>query len=86
MEGEFREERLRRDARGRGRPLFPGWGWARNDVAQYQRLAQLLGPKLRPVRPTGPKPAHVPGQVAFWAGRPPAREPEEVYTSGDGRR
>jgi hypothetical protein len=53
-----------------GKPRFAGWANARNDVADYGRLAELLGPRLLPVRPVGRKPPHVPGQIPLWGGPP----------------
>jgi hypothetical protein len=50
---------------------FPGWANARNDAAEYARLAVTLGPRLHPVRPPGGrKPRHVRGQLKLWGGSP----------------
>jgi hypothetical protein len=53
---------------------YRDWGNARNDAADYGRLANLLDPELelRPARPVGRKPPHIPGQLSLWGGRAPA--------------
>jgi hypothetical protein len=49
---------------------FANWGNARDDALDYGRLAQLLGPRLHPVRPVVRRPPHVAGQIPLWGGPP----------------
>ena len=51
----------------RTRSSWSGWGNARNDTAEYGRVAARLKDGMRPVRPAEKKALHTPGQIPlFW--------------------
>jgi hypothetical protein len=52
------------------RARFSGWGWSRNDAADYARLAVALQGPMRPVRPADKPVPHIRGQLALWAEAP----------------